>query len=199
MTYGKKIKFDWIFCLCIAKIIFHITTAQSADISLSSKYKIDGIWKFDFEKTFELRVKQGVPFHIGNKYGMGGKGRVIRQFDKGSYKFYDEKKFRFIDKGKFAIIESSSTEVALRLFPEEDFEEANKYKFQGLIRFAPKIGDNVPYIIGLRFIDNNIVQSFSYIRGFEGTMVKNDDNAYWRKIPRIPLANEKANKEIPEN
>ena len=199
MTYGKKIKFDWIFCLCIAKIIFHITTAQSADISLSSKYKIDGIWKFDFEKTFELRVKQGVPFHISNKYGMGGGGRVIRQFCIGSFKFYDEKKFRLIDKGKYEIVESNSAEVVLRLFPEEDFEKSNKYKFHDLIRFAPKIGDNVPYIIGLRFIDNSTVQSFSYIRGFEGTMVKNDDNAYWKRIPRIPIANEGANKEISEN
>jgi hypothetical protein len=153
----------------------------------SLNQKIEGIWKFDYAKTFELRVKQGVPIHIGDKFGMGGGGRVIRHFDRGTFKFYDEKKFRVIYQGKYKIIESSNNEVVLRIFPEDDFENANKLKFSELLRFAPMVGDNVPYIIGLKFMENDIVQSFSYIRGLKGKMVKNDDNAYWKRIPKIPV------------
>ena len=176
-----------VIILLVTMMLFMVAMkAQANEDNLGVAEKVNGIWKFDGAKTLKLRIEKGVPFHIGDKYGMGGGGRVIRQFDNGTFKFYDEKKCKVVDKGKFEIIESNKNEVVLRIFPEDDFRHANNYKFEELIRFTQLSGFNIPFIIGFRFIDDNTVQSFSYVRGFENNMVKKDDNAYWKRIYELP-------------
>jgi hypothetical protein len=185
---NKKISkiFPALVLLFISLLLISALEVQATENNSDVIHKVNGIWKFDGAKTLELRIIKGIPFHIGDRYGMGGGGRVIRQFDNGAYRFYDEKRIRLVDKGKYRIVESNKDEVVLRLFPEDDFENANKYKFKDLIHFTQLAGYNIPYIIGLRFIDNNTVQSFSYVRGFGNNMVKKDDNAYWKKISKLP-------------
>ena len=98
-----------------------------------------------------------------------------------------EKVGKIVDSGKFQVVESNNNEILIRLFPEANSFNANKYKFKELVRFTRFPGDNVPFIIGLRIIDYNTVESFSYVRDFEkDKMVKKDDNAIWKRISEIP-------------
>lgn len=188
-----RLKMPILFILFTVVIFTFVAELQATDENAWGGDKVKGIWKFDGARTLELRIEKGVPFHIGDRRGMGGGGRVLRQFNNGSFKFYDEKTCKLIDKGNYEIVRSNKKEkeIVLRIFPEDDFENANKYKFNELIRFTQLAGYNIPYIIGFRFIDGKTAQSFSYVRGFSNNMVKKDDNAYWNRISELPKCKRK--------
>lgn len=183
----KNITVFVFFFWVVSILIFIITRDQAFGGSVDVLDKVNGIWMFDEAHTMKLRIIKGVPWHIGDRYGMGGGGKVIREFENNVFRFYDEKTSKIVDKGKYQVIESDKNEVLLRIFPEKNRFGANEYQFEELVRFSRFPGENVPYIIGVRFIDDNSAESFSYVRDFgKDKMIEKDDNAYWRRIKEIP-------------
>ncbi len=179
-----KIRYKVLILLIFLSFLFWGNYVIGDDCNVCDK--IEGIWKYDVAKSMTLRIKEGVPWHIGDKFGMGTM-QAIREFENSIFLFYDEKTGELVDRGKFEVYESNDNEVTLRFFPEDNRFNLNKLKFEELIRFTTFAGDHIPYIIGLRFIDDNTVESFSYVRGFgKDKMVKKDDNAFWKKIDELP-------------
>jgi hypothetical protein len=98
-----------------------------------------------------------------------------------------EKTVNIIDTGTIQILESNKNKILLRILPSDNRYNINDYRADELVRLSRRPGENVPGIIGLRFIDNNIIESFSYVKDFgKDKIVVKDDNAYWKRITEIP-------------
>jgi hypothetical protein len=79
----RIIKF--ICSLCLSLVLFScISSQQASDERPAFKYNINGIWKLDVAMTVKSRILRGVPWHIGDKFGMGEGLRIIREFDHGT-------------------------------------------------------------------------------------------------------------------
>jgi hypothetical protein len=171
---------------------FVLEREATCDNSIRS-YNVIGIWKLDVSKTIRLRIKKGVPWHVGDKYGIYKEEQIIRGFENGDFYFYDEKRNLIIDRGKFQFVESlSNNGIVVRILPADNRYNINDYKVKELVQFSELPGDNVPCLIGFKFIDNDTVESFSYVRDFgKNKMIRKDDNAIWKRIPEIPKTKQK--------
>jgi hypothetical protein len=183
----KEYVFFLLIVLCGAVIIMQLFLVEIA-IGDSNKlsHSINGIWKLDVAMTVKSRIARGVPWHIGDRFGMGEGIKIIREFDNNIFRFYNEKTNKIVDNGTLKILESKNNEIVLRIFPEDNRYNINNYKFEELVRLSRRPGDNVPGIIGLKFLDNNTIESFSYVKDFgKDKMIKKYDNAYWKRITKF--------------
>jgi len=178
---GNRFKAAGFLTLTALFVLFALFSNEATCDNKIACEKYQGAWKFDYSKTLKLRLSEGIPWHIGDRYGMGGGGNVIREFDCNSYRFFDEKSKKLVDRGNIKIIESNKDEIVIRLFPADNRFDVNELKFDELMeRFTNFPGENVPYLIGIKFVDDNTVESFSYVRGIgKSGMIKKSDRAFW--------------------
>lgn len=154
--------------------------------SLYAHKKIKGLWKFNGAETMKMRIIEGVPWHIHDRMKMSGIVGILELNDK-TYKLYDEKTCEANDEGELQVRRLSSNEFVLRFLPDDNRFNANKFDFNELIKFTKFPGERIPFLFGMKFINDNTVESFSYVRGFgKDKMVKKDDNAFWKRINELP-------------
>ena len=183
---NKTIK-DCIFipCLLLTIILFFESNQAIGEINYSEKIK--GIWMLDDANTMKLRIIEGIPWHIGSRFG-NSKFQVVMKFTETTYQLYNEKAGYLADTGKYNVYKIDNNKVTIRFYPEDNRFGVNAYEFDELIDFAIYPGDKIPYIVGFKFNDKNSIETFSFVKGFEkDQMIQKNDNACWKRINETEL------------
>jgi hypothetical protein len=172
----------YIFFSVVIFIFINSTFLYANDDSKPLIYKFEGSWKIDIAETVALRIKYGVPWHIGERMPES----LLITFKGNKYQITEENTAKIRDIGRFEIHQGNEDEAILRLFPENNRFNSNSYKFEELLgKFTSLGGDRIPFCMGLKFKDKNTIHSFSLVRGIGEEFhkaVKKDDNIIWKKV-----------------